>query len=157
MVMEFTGQAPRGAQAEASLHRPGPQEIGGSRTIFPTNSAAMVARSMLWHVCRRYLLSLRPCLFTARREKAFQGLSTRKHQGNPLQHPSRRRPRLPERYRRRTNRLVLLCRSPRLLKHLRPPLNWATIAPQSRCYRLISMAVTQRATPSPPSNHGGSA
>src|SRR5580693_10780692 len=69
---------------------------------------------------KKYLLSLRPRLLTRRREKASRGLFTRKQQGNQLRHPSRHRPRLPERHRPPTYRLVLLCRYPRLLKHLRP-------------------------------------
>jgi hypothetical protein len=50
-------------------------------------------------LAKKHLLSLRPRLFTSRREKTSQGLSTRKHQGNQLQHPARRSHRLPERHR----------------------------------------------------------
>jgi hypothetical protein len=71
-------------------------------------------------LAKKYLLSLRPRLFTSRRERTSRGLFARKHQGNQLQLPSRCSPRLPERHRPLTNRLVLLCRYPRLLKHLRP-------------------------------------
>ena len=80
-------------------------------------------------LAKKYLPSLRPRLVTSRRGKASQGLSTRKHQGNQLQHPSRRSHRLLERHRLRTNRLVLLCRSPRLLKHLRPPIELGDNSP----------------------------
>ena len=71
-------------------------------------------------LAKKYLLSLRLRLFPSRREKTSQGLSTRKHQGNQLQHPARRSHRLPERHRPTTNRLVLPCRCLRLLKYLRP-------------------------------------
>ena len=74
-------------------------------------------------LAKRFLRSFRPRSRTARREKRSQGLSTRKPQGNQLQHPSRRRLRLPERHRQPSNRLVHLCQCQPLLKHRRPSID----------------------------------
>ena len=67
-----------------------------------------------------------------RSEKTSQGLSTRKPQGKQLHHLSRRSPRLPERHRPPTNRLVLLCRCPRQLKYPHPSIKLGNSAPRSR-------------------------
>jgi len=72
-------------------------------------------------LAKRFLRSFRPR--TPRRKKRSQGLSTRKPQGNQLQHPSRRRLRLPERHRQPSSRLVHLCQFQPLLKHRRPSID----------------------------------
>ena len=109
----------------------------------PANDAVTLARLRCGlGAAKKYLLSLRPRLFTSRREKTSQGLSTRKHRGNQQQHPARRSHRLPERHRPPTNRLVLPCRCPRLLKHLRP-----SIEDRVRRASSVRPATSRKATP----------